>query len=311
MVMVLASTDDLAADLLVLALRRRGTPFVRVNDDRFPTDVQITWSPIACSVWLGDREIPFGALTGVWCRGLYRFARGRLTSAAGVDRYVAREAYAALYGAAETAPPSWMNKPSATASAESKPLQLRTAIDVGFRVPGTLISNRPAAIRDFVRQSSAVAKTLSGTRVVTGQGADVLYTQTLPDFDDVEDGELAASPAIYQRRIDKAFDVRITIVGKKIFAVRLFTPSEPVDWRAAPDADVRYEPCTLDGDVAAKCFALVERFGLRYGAIDMVVDTRGDWFFLELNPAGQWGWLERTTGLRITDAIVDELEYER
>ncbi|MNZ28723.1 hypothetical protein D3C78_459550 [compost metagenome] len=52
----------------------------------------------------------------------------------------------------------------------------------------------------------------------------------------------------------------------------------------------------------------MRRLNLRYGAIDFVCDPQGNLWFLEINPNGQWAWIENLTGYPIAEAIVDELE---
>ena len=84
-----------------------------------------------------------------------------------------------------------------------------------------------------------------------------------------------------------------------------------VDWRAAawdnPGESAPHAPMDLPSDVEKFCLALVHSYGLRFGAIDLIVTPRGDWVFLELNPNGQWVWIEQLTGLPIASALVDEL----
>lgn len=47
--------------------------------------------------------------------------------------------------------------------------------------------------------------------------------------------------------------------------------------------------------------------GLCYGAIDMVVTPDERYVFIEINPNGQYLWVEQATGLPISDAICDLL----
>ena len=53
--------------------------------------------------------------------------------------------------------------------------------------------------------------------------------------------------------------------------------------------------------------ALVERLGLCYGALDLVLTPDGRYVFLEINPSGQYLWIEVATGLPITAALCEML----
>ncbi|SCF90374.1 MULTISPECIES: hypothetical protein [unclassified Streptomyces] len=53
---------------------------------------------------------------------------------------------------------------------------------------------------------------------------------------------------------------------------------------------------------------MLNRLGLPYGAFDFVVTPEDEWVFLEVNPSGQYGFIEVATGLSITAAIADYLE---
>jgi len=52
---------------------------------------------------------------------------------------------------------------------------------------------------------------------------------------------------------------------------------------------------------------LLRGLGLRFAATDFVVTPAGEWYFLDLNPNGQWAWIEQETGLPICAAIADAL----
>ena len=71
---------------------------------------------------------------------------------------------------------------------------------------------------------------------------------------------------------------------------------------------MRHEAIELPADIVDKCRALTKALDLRYGAIDLIADRDGRYWFLEINPNGQWAWIERRTGLPLASAIVDELE---
>ena len=119
-----------------------------------------------------------------------------------------------------------------------------------------------------------------------------------------------ASPTIFQERVDNLFDLRVTIVGSRIFSAKIQIRDkgdDEVDWRSLEVERIYYERYTLPKAVSAACHRLVKGLSLHFAAIDFIVTPEGDHVFLELNPSGQWGWIEGATELPITDAIVDLL----
>ena len=99
-------------------------------------------------------------------------------------------------------------------------------------------------------------------------------------------------------------------MGEQVFATAIWSQDNEeteTDWRKGSRPDLRHEKIVLELRVQRQCVKLVQRLGLRYGAIDLVCDRSGKLWFLEINPNGQWAWIENLTGYPIAAAIVDEL----
>ncbi len=163
--------------------------------------------------------------------------------------------------------------------------------------------------REFAAEvrEGLVYKSLS-TGVVTEQDeVRIIYTSRLT-ADDLDDDAIGLCCHLFQEWIPKAFDVRLTVVGDRCFAVAVHagSPEAEVDWRSRYD-DLRYEVCETPDEVRRSVVAYLRAFGLIFGAFDFSVTPDGRWWFLECNPAGQWGWIAEETGLPIAGAIADEL----
>ena len=121
---------------------------------------------------------------------------------------------------------------------------------------------------------------------------------------------MAAAPVIYQREIAKACDLRVTVIGERLFATAIHSQADnetEVDWRRGSRVDLVHELVELPEELAARCLELTRALDLRYGAIDLIRDSDGANRFLEINPNGQWAWIERRTGAPLSAAIVDAL----
>jgi glutathione synthase/RimK-type ligase-like ATP-grasp enzyme len=146
--------------------------------------------------------------------------------------------------------------------------------------------------------------------VEQSDGSDLaLYTTRLPpgydDFDDV-----ALAPVILQDEIAKRSDIRVTMVDTDVFAVSIESQGSPettTDWRRPAASDLPMSSIMLPRSVEHACLNLLHALGLRFGAIDLVHSRDGEYYFLEINPTGQWGWLEVQLGLPISNSIAAAL----
>ncbi len=309
-VLLVTTARDLAADLVILHLARRNIPFERFNQENFPERTIVAWP--------GDGSL--GALTirgnvmscaeigSAWFRHASEPALPAAEDRRTAD-FIIRECAGFLDGFWETMPWFWMNRPSAVAASANKLRQLARAKAFKFRIPDTLVTNCPKAARDFVGQRASIAKPVVSGGLTDDGRRDAVYTTPVTRDDFSDDDSVRAAPMILQERIANAFDLRVTVVGSRVFATRILARDrdDETDWRAVDPSRIAYEPYVLPAPLEANCIALVKAFSLSFGALDFVVTPDGDHVFLELNPSGQWGWLEGATGDRITDAIVDQL----
>jgi glutathione synthase/RimK-type ligase-like ATP-grasp enzyme len=153
-----------------------------------------------------------------------------------------------------------------------------------------------------------IYKTLSGGSIDRNSRHDAIYTvrltkSALKDLDRVR-----VTPCLFQAWVEKAFEVRATIVGQRVFAARIDALSEQakVDFRRDYGA-LRYSEWELPDQVVASLRRLLDSLDLSYGAVDLAVTEDLDYVFLEVNPDGAWGWIEQHTGLPIADALADLL----
>jgi glutathione synthase/RimK-type ligase-like ATP-grasp enzyme len=164
---------------------------------------------------------------------------------------------------------AWMNHPAATYLAETKPYQLSAAAACGFQVPATLASNDAARIRETFPQS-VVIKSLD--TVLLREGDDCLFTYTTVDpGSDLRDQTVASAPLFAQRVLEDKTDLRVTVVGDNVFAVRILSKGAGIagDWRVVPQADLEYRNTALTDDVRDRCRQLTRHLGLAFAALTL------------------------------------------
>lgn len=308
-VLLATTREDLCADLLVSALTQRSAFFVRWNLEDFPQSSSLSWHPgnFSTTLTMGGRTWPHDSFQSAWFR---RSPSLKFTMASAEhEDFARREATAALEGLLESSDWFWMNRPSRVRAAENKVVQLAVASRLGFCIPKTLVTNDPAAARMFLREfPRAVTKSLSTGATVVGGERWMMFTSPVLEKDLMPEEALKLSPCIFQEAVRKKADLRVTVVGREIFAARISGgDTDEVDWRAVDRANLTYEVCSLPQTLKRKCLSLMSELGLVFGGMDFVIGPDGEYVFLEINPSGQWGWIEYETGHKITDCIVELL----
>jgi len=197
--------------------------------------------------------------------------------------------------------------------ASQKQLQLQVAKSVGLEIPDTLSTNDPEAARAFVANhpGGVVAKALSSFAIYEEGREQVVFTNRIhaEDLEHLEDLQFA--PMTFQEAVPKALELRVTLVGRQTFAASIDSMSldrSQVDWRreGLRLAD-QWMPYSLPPAVEASLHRLMDAFGLNYGAADFILTPQGRHVFLEVNPGGEFMWLQQNPGFPIAEALADIL----
>jgi len=222
-----------------------------------------------------------------------------------VQQFVDQETNHTLFGALNAIPSLWVNHPAKDQQCLLKLQQLRVAASCGLKVPDTLVTNDPVEVMQFYEdcEQQVVYKVISENSsqlIPLYEMPAGIPTLPLREFDFQYLEQVKFGPHLFQRRIKKSYDVRTTIIGKKIFSIRIDSQEGKgkLDWRQ--DYSVPMTECQLPDDVAQACLLLMQRFGLNYGALDFCVTPEGEFYFLEINCAGQYLWIEQRTGMPIS-----------
>lgn len=232
------------------------------------------------------------------------------------DRHVHDQRLALVHGLLGMVPPGarWVNRFDSGRLAGAKPAQLELARSLGLKIPDTLVSDDPCAIREFAdihRRSGLITKLVAGTpsRVPNGVEQFSVFTTEI-DPSHVSDGALSAAPAIYQPRVQKRCEARAVVVGDRVLTCAIDSQASVdtrLDWRRYDFDHVAHYEIELPAAVNDRLVALTKALGLVYGAVDLAQCVDGSWLFFELNPAGQWAWLEHLAGVPIGAALAEAL----
>ena len=322
MILILADENDVHATHVIAELRRRGAAHVRYHLSAFPNASRVTidgTDDVRTSITHGGDLLDLAAVRSVWFRrpGTCTLAESLRDEDATWLRSECSHTFSAIWASMSEA--LWVSDPQAIRAASWKAYQLREARRLGLQVPRFIVTNDVGAATNFVREcgtGGAVVKALAEPFVLYKNDlqARLLYTHRLTGADLDSFAAVANGPTFLQAYIDKVLDVRVTVIGDAVFAVGIDPTQHAearVDFRRLQPFDLPHEVLRLPDALARRCVDLVRRLGLRFGAIDLVRTADGEYFFLEINPNGQWLWIEWITGVPLVSTMCDLLMGEQ
>jgi len=313
MVVIISTSVDTATDAVIRELDGAGIDHFRFNTEEYPYKGRLTnrINDEEQRVRLGPGG-PLNHATSIWFRRL-RTPHPPEEVASGIHEYCINEARAALVGSLLGSDGRVMSNPHAIWRAEHKCEQLIVAKKIGFTIPPTTITNDPEEVRQAFARSNGrlVVKPVRRGYVCLGEGDErAVFTSRVreEDLERVDSAQLA--PAIYQNLVEKACDVRVTYVDGNLFTAEIDSQSDPealIDWRRTRDPNLAHRVATLPESVSRMIIELMARLDLRFGAIDLIKTPESNYKFLEVNPNGQWLWLDDQLGFGISRKIADWL----
>jgi glutathione synthase/RimK-type ligase-like ATP-grasp enzyme len=309
-VLIVSSLADIHARAVIAALAERGARAELLDLADYPGELTLTLEFTGGERRFqlrrpGQGELDLEAVRAVWWRRPSAFGLPDTLSDPSHRRLAQSEADTAFRGLFEAMDALWINPPARDASASHKPYQLAVAQRLGLEIPQTVMTSDPEEARDFWRAC----------------GGDVIYKQflALPGAwsetrrlgeaeTKLADGAIRLAPVIFQRHVAAVADLRVTVVGDDIFAAAVDLRELGYDVDVRMNIEAQHVAHELPDDVSDRLRALMRRLGLVYGAIDLRLTADGRYVFLEINPAGQFLYVEQQTGQPITAALAARLD---
>ena len=193
-----------------------------------------------------------------------------------------------------------LTKPSILRKAENKVYQLIYAGKNKWNIPNSYIGNNYIECGKY-ENSVSIIKPLTTGKTYGRNGTELYQTNIFKGIDE----DISITPIYLQSYVHKQFEVRVTIIGKHVYSVRIDTKNK-IDWRADYH-NHRYAEIICPDTIVERCYQMMDDFSLAFGAFDFIVTPEEEWVFLEVNPNGQWLWLEQELGLDISKKIVSYL----
>ncbi len=344
-VFIVSSFREPNVDAIIPLLEQRQVRWFRFNTETFPLLSQIQVCCDAneyySTISHDDRKIDTREVTSVWNRSVGGFLLSDGLTA--YEQNFARTECMALVGSMYASLRcSWINPVYGEHLSGPKPYQLDVARSVGLSVPRTLVTNDPTAAEKFTQSNTkTLFKVVSGVSHITeppnSKQLQSTYAGKFPlaaapaiqshrsnklPFATILTPErlekitkIIGCPVVFQQYTEKHVELRITIVGDLIFAAEIHSQEfeeTKIDFRHMTFAEGHrtvptHKVHALPDEISDKLLSLMKQLDLVFGCVDMILTPEGEYVFLEVNPSGQWDWIEKLTGLKITEALVDIL----
>lgn len=310
MILIISHEHDLHAIEVMRHLRDLDIDAHLLDLARFPEDCSLSIAygeqgearPLLRSG--GEDPVDLTTVDAAWWRRPRPFAVPQLADSEAYA-FTYNEWDAAIAGLWQLLSCFWINDPNRDLMAGRKAYQLREASAVGLRIPRTLISSDPEQASSFIKTLgvertaykvfSATEHTWRETRILRHSELDLIDRVSL-------------APVIFQEYIPADVDLRITIVGSRVFPAAIH--SQDGHYKADFRMDMgtaTIEPDVVPDEIEQRLLSLMDRLGLVYGAVDMRRTPEGEHVFLEVNTAGQWLFVEQETGQPIALAMAEAL----
>jgi glutathione synthase/RimK-type ligase-like ATP-grasp enzyme len=310
MILLISNKDDITTDFVVQKLNEFGLNFYRFNTEDLIHSVNITIDfeneifqiydltlkktidlKQIKSVYYRRPEIPI--ITNRLNQSEAKFVRNELI-------YTLEGIYKLLRKV------FWVSPLYSIRESENKIYQISLAKEIGFQIPNSIITNQKSEAFNFFDRNfkDCIIKPIKSGLVGEVDDMKVIFTNPLNVKTDFE--LVKSCPTYIQSNIHKKADIRVTVVGNDFFPARIHSQDSAkaqVDWRRS-DTVLKYSKVELPDDIKEKCKMLMSKLNLQFGAIDFIENENDDFIFLEINPNGQWAWIEQQLKYPISESIV-------
>lgn len=310
--------DNECVPMVQESVKARNAQAYRLDTDLFPTDLPVSLEETPegrrLIVTTREGELDLAEVSAIW----YRRSRVGLNIPREMDPKLRKpsvdESKAVFFGLMESLDVFTLERFHKVRYAANKELQLHIARKVGLEIPRTLTTNNQEAVRRFFPTcpNGMITKMLSSFSIYEDNVEKVVFTSKVEEKDLEEMEGLSFCPMTFQENVPKKLELRVTIVGNRVFAAAIDSQKSTKaqnDWRKDGVGLLEdWEKHDLPVEIETKLLKLMDELKVNYGAIDIILTPDDRYVFLEINPAGEFFWLQnRSPYFPLSDAIADVL----
>lgn len=318
-ILIFTSKTDHAVNLITAWLDKLGCNFIRINTDELPNknlgiSLQHTSNYSINTVTIDGKETNLAEIQSIlWRRASWPSLNFNDSNR---EEFVRQEWRYALWSLITTFQGYWVNHPlwGNNLLEHNKLHQLKIAVSSGLLVPDTIITNSFDKISEFclAHGGFVACKPIHNQLFLDEQkNAYGIYTQ-LVTHEQLQTNKqnISVAPILVQEYVKKTVEIRVTIIGDSIFACEINSQASQKtlhDWRRYDFDNVKHSVHCLPDQVKKALMIFMKRSHLNYGAIDLILTPEEKYVFLEVNPSGQYGWIEELTGMPISETFAKSL----
>lgn len=305
--LIVSNSFDYTSDYIAIELEKREASYIRINYDQLH-EIKYAYSiDDGLNIAFDKDEKFFLAKDGIKSVFFRAPVFIRSNKAYSLETQLRRsQASAFIRNLIVFEKAKWINHPVSIYKAENKMYQLEIAHKCGLKIPTTYIGNY--CLNNIDENKMYAVKSLDTALFFDGKQEYFTYTTIMPGLELMK-ASLADAPLIVQDCIEDKIDIRVTYIAGKVFPAAITNKGEKIegDWRKTPKQNLMYSSCVLPQGLIEALVKLMEDLGLSFGGIDLAF-SKGDYYFIEVNPTGEWGWLLKTAGFPIAETIVDFMQ---
>lgn len=171
--------------------------------------------------------------------------------------------------------------------------QLEAAVECGLSIPSTFIRSSKKQVKEYVEDMHEflIAKSIQENVLI--QDSNEFYFDLKVNRIQVRDLPDQFFPSLFQRQLKKTMEIRTFYLDGKFYSLSMLlcaSEQKIIDYRTSTD-QLRYGKYQLPAEIEEKLHKLMKKLNLNTGSIDLVKDEKGTYYFLEVNPTGQIGWV--------------------
>ncbi|WP_294278216.1 MvdC/MvdD family ATP grasp protein [uncultured Chryseobacterium sp.] len=310
--------DNFSIEKVTEYIEHNGFEVIRFDVDLYPMQNRLT-TAFEDGSWISiletaEAKYRLDDIAAVWYRRAYNIGNG-LKEEMDAKFYGAAmgEIRNTLFGFLESIDAYSLGKPSVYRRLDSKEEQLKIAEKIGLKIPETCMTNNPEQARQFIlKHKNVIGKMQTGFAIYEDGVENVVFTNVI-DKDKLEElDSLQYCPMQFQTRLEKKKELRVTVVGQDIYAFEIDSQKSEaakVDWRKdGLNLIDQWVETQLPREIERKLLELLDVYHVDYGAIDIILTPEDEYYFIEINAAGEFFWLDNLTdGNLISKSIADLL----
>ena len=316
-ILILTNKDDITVDFIVRELSERNITYYRLNTEDIPEKINLKFDINNSKFELFDKmkniNVNLMDFDSVYFR---RPSISKLEYIDGINNgelcYLKSELTFILEGIYKILRNKyWLNNVYKIREAENKIYQLELAQSMGFKIPLASISNDSDRLKSIKKScnNNCIIKPIKSGNIKDGNTPKAIFTTKMNDIQFEKRERIESFPIFIEENIPKKVDLRCTVIGEDVFVAEIYSQDNDeskIDWRKGRIA-LEHKEHKLPYEIKNMCIQLTKELQLNYSAIDMILDESGNYIFLEINPNGQWAWIENRLNFPISKKIVDLL----